>query len=459
MKEEQVNTIGKEFTMLELIKFVSAPVVSKLFISLLSTLDDSLFISRYCGPNALAAFTMGMPWFMAVDFFVMVIGEVAAKCSMLMGEKKNDEAKSSFTTMIIVAFLIGLFLTTILSLFRVQIFTFLGATEELLPYVTAYVNVSRWYMPLYLMVTIFNRFYVIAGKPKVAAYTMFVQIFCNLFFDWLLIVKLDIGIVGAAYGNLAGNALLCLIGFIFFSNKNHEIHFAKPLSHPLPLIKTVWKLGRSQGLGSLAVSLNIFVINQVLMSYGGERLVAGYTVVNNVQMMFMNAFWGFNATVSPLVSYAYGERNPEKLTRIIKKALILIECLSVIVAIFIFLFKKPLLFLYFSENADATVKEMAAYGLSVIPFVFWVFSFNCMARDFFVAVGNYRVSMFLSVMENIVLGNLVYILLPKLFGINAIWYGLLVQQLFTLIFTLMCVYINKDVYGYGKDGIASFTEI
>ena len=459
MSEVETNTIGKEFTMPELVKFVAAPVVSKLFISLLSTLDDSLFISRYCGPNALAAFTMGMPWFMVVDFFVMVVGEVAAKCSMLMGEKKNDEAKSSFTTMVIVAFIIGLGLTTILSLFRVQIFTFLGATEDLLPYVIDYINVSRWYMPIYLVVTIFNRFYVIAGKPKVAAYTTVLQIFCNLFFDWLLIVKLDIGIVGAAYGNLVGNSLLCVIGIIFFSNKNHEIHFAKPLSHPWPLIKTVWKLGRSQGLTSLSVSLNIFIINQVLMRYGGERLVAGYTVVNNVQMMFMNAFWGFNGTVSPLVSYAFGERNPQKLTRVIKKSIILIEALSLIVAVFIFLFKQPLLFLYYAEGADKVVKQMSSYGLSVVPFVFWVFSFNCLVRDFFVAVGNYRVSMFLSIMENIILGNLVYILLPMMFGINAIWYGLLVQQLLTLIFTLIVVYLNKDVYGYGKDGIASFTEI
>ena len=458
MNETKTNTIGKEFTMPELIRFVAAPVVSKLFISLLSTLDDSLFISRYCGPNALAAFTMGMPWFMIVDFFVMVIGEVSTKCSILMGERKNDEAKSSFTTMIIIAFIIGIGLTTILSLFRVQIFTFLGATEELLPYITAYINVSRWYMPLYLMVTIFNRFYVISGKPKIAAITTFVQITCNLFCDWLFIVKLNTGIVGAAYGNFMGNAILCIIGFIFFSNKDHEMHFAKPLSHPWKLVKDVWKLGRSQGLGSLSVSLNVFVINQVLMHYGGESLVAGYTVVNNVQMIFMNTFWGFNGTVAPLVSYAYGERNPGKLSRVIKKATVLTECLSVLVAIFIFLFKKPLLFLYFAENTNETVKQMAAYGLSIVPFVFWVFSFNCMVRDFFVAVGNYRVSMFLSIMENIVLGNLVYILLPILFGINAIWYGLLVQQLLTLVFTSICVYLNKDVYGYGKTGIASFTE-
>lgn len=458
MSETQTNTIGKEFTMSELIKFVSAPVVSKLFISLLSTLDDSLFISRYCGPNALAAFTMGMPWFMVVDFFVMVIGEVSTKCSILMGQRKNDEAKSSFTTMVIIAFAIGLLLTTILSLFRVQIFTFLGATEELLPYVLAYINVSRWYMPLYIMTTIFNRFYVIAGKPKMAALTTTIHIACNLFCDWLFIVKLNTGIVGAAYGNLAGNAILCIIGFIFYSNKDHEMHFAKPLSKPWQLIKDVWKLGRAQGLTSLSVSLNVFIINQILMMYGGERLVAGYTVVNNVQMMFMNAFWGFNGTVAPLVSYAYGEKNPGKLSRVIKKSTILIEGLSLIVAIFIFLFKQPLLYLYFAKNTDEVVKQMAAYGLSIVPFVFWVFSFNCMARDFFVAVGNYRVSMFLSIMENIVLGNLVYILLPMWFGVNAIWYGLLVQQLLTFIFTFICVYINKDVYGYGKEGIASFTE-
>ena len=85
MSEIKTNTIGKEFTMPELIKFVAAPVISKLVISLLQTIDDSLFISRYCGKNALAAFTIALPWFMLVD--AVIIMDI---------EKEYKEAKQNY---------------------------------------------------------------------------------------------------------------------------------------------------------------------------------------------------------------------------------------------------------------------------------------------------------------------------------------------------------------------------
>lgn len=458
MSEVQTNTIGKEFTMPELIKFVAAPVVSKLFISLLSTLDDSLFISRYCGQNALAAFTIALPWFMLIDAVVMILCAVSSKCSMLMGEKKNEEAKASFTTMAITSFLVGCIFMLILLFFKKPILKFLGATDVLLPYITTYMNVSQYYLPLFVLGNLFSRFYIIAGKPKVAVISTFTQIFCNLFFDWLLVAKMGIGIVGAAYGNLAGNILICIIGFVFFSNSKEEIHFTRPLAKPFELYKTVWKLGRTQGLNSLAVSVNCFVINYILLSYGGETLVAGFTVVNNVQFMFMQAFFGLIASISPIVSYAYGERNPIKLSKIVKKAVVLIEGLAVIVAVFIFVCKKPIIHLYFANSNNQTLIDMASYGLTIVPFSYWVFSFNVLVQDFLIAVANPRTSAFLSITENIVLANLVVILLPKLFGVNAIWYTFLVQELLTFIFTIYVVYINKDVYGYGKKGIASFIE-
>ena len=42
----ETKTIGKEYTTLELIRFVSSPVLTQFALSLLQTLDDGLFLSR-----------------------------------------------------------------------------------------------------------------------------------------------------------------------------------------------------------------------------------------------------------------------------------------------------------------------------------------------------------------------------------------------------------------------------
>ena len=72
----EVNTIGRDFTLPDLVKFVAPPILTRLFVSLLQTLDDSLFVSRFCGPNALAAFSVAMPWFMLIDSIGMLTGAI-----------------------------------------------------------------------------------------------------------------------------------------------------------------------------------------------------------------------------------------------------------------------------------------------------------------------------------------------------------------------------------------------
>lgn len=453
---EKINTIGKEFSLFDLIKFTTASVVSKLFISLLSTLDDSLFISRYVGPNALAAFTIALPWFMLVDAIGMLLYAVSTKSSILMGEKKNDEANDCFTTMLVIAGCVGLVFTLILTFFKKPILTFLGATDILYPYMDEYMKISRFYTPLVFITNIFAKYYIVAGKPKFAVFTTVVQTICNFFFDWLFMVQLRTGIIGTAYANLISNVTLTIIGIIFFCDKNKEVHFSKLLEKPFKLLAETFKLGRSQSLTSLAVSLNTLICNAVLLANGGEDFVAAFTIVNNVQFMLMNAFFGFLGATSPIVSYAYGEKNAKKLSNTLKRCTLLIECLSVLLGLIVFTCKKPILLLFFGDNVNSFVASTAAYGLSIVPFNYPIFSFNVLVQEYAVAVANYKASTKLSIIENVIFANIVVIALPLIFGRDSVWFTFLVSECLTLTFSLFAVYNNKDVYGYGKDEIASF---
>ena len=441
----------------ELVKFVAAPVISKFFISLLCTLDDGLFISRYCGQYALAAFSIVMPWFMFIDAVGMLVSAVGTRCSMLLGEKKN-EAYSSFTTMTFVSFGVGCILALILTCFRKQLLIVLGATDILMPYAMSYLDVYRFYVPLLILSYIFQRFYVIAGKPQMAVASTIISTILNFGFDWLFICHYRMGLVGTAYANLISNFVVTIMGVVFFLNKKEEIYFGKPLAKTMPLIKQVWKLGRSQALTSLALSANSYLSNTILLKLGGELIIAGSTIVSNVTFMFMNAFFGMLGATMPIVSYAYGEKSKEKLVRILKQIALLVVGLSaLIIAIFI-LFKEIIIDLYLINSDDASLRNMVEYGLKVAPYVFIFFGLNVMVQEDANSVGNYKISTFLSIMENVVFSNVCTVVMPLLFGVNATWYVFLVTEVLTMFFSLYIIYANKDAYGYGKSGLASELE-
>ena len=89
----QANTIGKDFTTFELIRFTAPPVLAQFSMSLLSTLDDGLFLSRFVGTDALAGFSIAMPLFMLMMAITELFNGASVLCSTKMGEGKSEEAK------------------------------------------------------------------------------------------------------------------------------------------------------------------------------------------------------------------------------------------------------------------------------------------------------------------------------------------------------------------------------
>ena len=458
MSEKTQSTIGKEFTLGELFRFVSPPVFTRLMVSLLSTLDDSLFVSRYLGQNALAAFSVAMPWFFLIDAIGMMVSSVSVVCSIKMGEGKHEEAKSDFTTTVLFALSAGLLLTGFLSLFMHPILLLLGETEVLMPYATAFLSVSKFNIPLMLVNYIFGSFYVIAGKPKCSMYASMINIACQFFFDWLFIVKLNIGIVGAAYANLIGSLAVSLFALIFFLNRNREICFVKPHRNIGQLLRKIFRYGRMQALTSLAISLSSYINNTVQLSIGGEEVVAAYTIVSNVVFMFMNSFFGLIGSTSPIASYAYGEKNPKKLTRIMRQTVVLMSILMAFIICLIMSSRNLIVALYLTDSSSSVVREMVYRGLILYPLALIFFGYNVYVQDLLNVLGNHRVSMFLSVLENVIFQNIAAILLPKLFGVKVVWFVFFTAEALSFLFTIYFVYRFKDVYGYGKDGIATFMD-
>ena len=441
----ETKTIGKNFTTGELIKFVSTPILTRLVLSMLQTLDDGLFLSRYVGHNALAAFSIGMPIFMIIGSIADLFGGVSVYCSTKMGEGKNEEARGAFTTAAITMTVFGYAFVMIMGLFMDDIIRLLGATDILFPYIKTFFSIGMWYIPLSLLAFLFSRFYVPAGKPQLAMVTMVLATVCNFFFYWLFIVKMQMGIAGSAYANFIGNMTGVIFGLVFYSGKNCEIGFGRPEREVVKLHKEIFKLGLPQFLTSIALSINSYIANRVLLDVGGEECVSAYTIVSNIQFMLLGCLFGFSGAVSPIVSYAYGERNREKIKKLIRQIVTLTTGLILAITVIFLAGKNLALSLYFKPDTPENIREMASYGMKVAPLSFFTFAYNVMAIDMFVALNDNRTSTMLTVLENVVFANLIMILLPHLFGLKGVWFTMAVSELLTFIFTAYFTYKNRDL--------------
>ena len=442
----EVSTIGKNFTTWELIKFAAPPILAQFSMSLLSTLDDGLFLSRFVGTNALAAFSIAMPVFMLFMAITELFNGASVLCSTKMGEGKNEEARGDFTAIVIMAAVFGSIMSLFISLFLDRMIIFLGGTEILFPYVRAFLSIGVWYIPLILVNNIFSRFYVPAGNPKMSMIITLINAICNFFFDWVFIVRLRVGMVGSAYANLIANIVVFIIGLVFFSRKSSDIHFTVPGKNMLSILTQSVKFGFPPFLTHIAIAVNSYIANQVLLHVGGEESVSAYTIINNIQFMFMGGVWGLTGAVSPIVSYAYGEKNREKIKKTIRQTISITTGLIAIIILFYYLGKTPLLNIYLKSDASANVRKMAAHGLSIAPMGFLFFGYNMLAIDTFLALHEKKISTALSILENVICANATMLTLPFLYGTAGVWFAFPVGEILTFGGTLFFVLKNRRNY-------------
>ena len=458
MENTEVKTIGKDYTLAGLARYVAAPVITQFALSMLQTLDDSLFLSRYVGTEALAAFSLCHPLFMILDAVACMLCGVLVLCATQMGEGRSNQAKQSFTSVSIVLFAFGCLFALIRILFLEPILLALGVTENLITYAVQYLSISNWYLPIITVNYLFSRGYVTAGRPKFAMFATLVNAFCNFFFDWLFMAKLGLGIRGSAMANLIGTAVCVSLGLWFYSRPDAELGFSKPVSDWGTLLYRVFQFGFPELLTSLSLALSSFVTNHVLLRIGGELIISARTIVNSIQFMFMSGFFGLIDAATPMVSYAYGERNKTKLLRTMKQLLILITGLFAVIFALHLAGGRSIVSLYLSHEGNPPLEEAILKGLQLVPLGFLFFGYNIGIRAMFTAVNNTRVATMLSIPETLIFPNLTMLTLPFLLGADGVWWCFPATQLLTFLITAAFAVRSRDLYGYGKSGIATALE-
>lgn len=458
MENNQQKTIGKDYTLAGLAKFCSTAVFTQMMFSLLMSLDDSLFISRYLGPTALAAFSVSAPVFMIQSGIASILGGCASLCSSKMGEGKTEEAAGDFTAVGIFCFFFGIAVSTVMSIFLEPVLRFCGATDLLMPYCRQFFGKMVYFFPLSLLSMLFSFFYVPAGKPAYNMITTLMSAVLNIVFDWLFIVKLELGMSGPALANFCGTIAVLVFGFIFYSGKKCEIGFGKPTRHIGNLLIRTLKLGFSHMVSSLSLGVNSLVINLVLLDAASEMALSANHIVNSMQFIFMSAFFGISSSVSPMLSYAFGERKPERIKRISRQLAELMLLLAAAVVALYLLGKGTLVKLYLKDDSDPELVTMVLKGLSAAAPTFPFFGLVIAVQDLFTSLQNPKVATVITIMENVVFANLSVILMTKLWGLNGFWWTFCVSEALAFLVALLYYLKYRDVYGYGPSGKATFFE-
>lgn len=417
----------------------SVPTIAAMLFLGLNTIVDGLFVGRYIGADALASVNIAMPFSSFLFALSVVIGIGAQSLiGRKLGAGNAVAANTAFTTAVLLAGGVSLLFTAAAMIFPAQIAYFLGANEHLMPQVAAYIRYSGVFLPFLALMMVLDYALKTVAMPVYAMLALLVAVGSHMLFNWLLIVKLALGIKGAAFATGLGYTIAFGMAVLpFFTKKAVLKPFAGSFDKHTAL--HILYSGLSGGLSEMGTGITTFLFNITLMRYVGEMGVAAFTVISYLAFIGNNLLIGLSDGVGAIISYNYGSRQMDR----VKKALQLVSATGFVIGvgifIAIFVFSKEVIALFLNEGNEQ-VLAFAVDGAKLYAFAFLVNGLNIVVAGYFTAIGSPKKAVFIALSKGIVWIAAGIAVLPVLLGIQGIWLTVPIAEIVTVVLSGFLLY-------------------
>ena len=426
---ENQNTYDKPVTLRNILKFAVPTIAMSVFMSFY-TMVDGLFVSNLIGTSALSAINLTAPVIQVVTAISTMLATGGSAVIMKkMGEQKPKEAKEDFTFLILVNVVVGLVMTMLGYSLMETIFGSMGLSPDVANYCTSYL--SR-YLVFTIPILLMNNFtlYMIASEK--AALSLVCSVsggVLNIVLDYVFIGLLNMGISGAAIATGLGYSVTAGVGLFVFSRKKSLLHFTKP-AFRFKVLASAATNGCSEMATALVTSIITMMFNWTMLHYVGEDGVAAVTIIMYVLMFASSLYTGYSYGVAPMLSYYYGEKNHEKLKKLVFTSLKVIGVISLVTVAASFAATKPLVSIF--ARPDNPVYGLAVTGNRICTLALFFIGFNIFASGMFTALSNGIVSAILAFSRSFVFMLITMLILPAILGVNGIWLATPAAELMAL---------------------------
>ena len=351
------------------------PMLVAQLLSLLYNIVDRIYIGRIpeIGTAALGAVGLCFPLIMIITACSNLFGSGGAPIfSINRGMGDDNKANTILNTSFTMVCASAIFLMIIGIVFSKPLLVLFGASPNALTY-------ARPYIVIYLLGTLpamvstgMNPFINAQGYSTTGMFSVTIGAVANIILDPLFIFMFGLGVNGAAIATVISQILSAVFVFYFLRKKAeikvrllHKNEFSSCLS----IAKNIITLGTAGFIMQLTNSLVSICCNNVLYVTGGDVYISVMTIVSSVRQMVETPIYAIIEGSSPIISYNYGARRPER----VKKAGIVMAVIALIytgIMWGIIILAPKYLIMIFSSDATLIKDIVPALKLYFAAFIF-----------------------------------------------------------------------------------------
>ncbi|HEX3033430.1 MAG TPA: MATE family efflux transporter, partial [Bacillota bacterium] len=315
--------------------------------------------------------------------------------------------------------MISAVITVLGQVFLEPLLRLFGASNEVLPYAKAFMQIILGGTMIQTIGFGLNNFIRGEGNPRVAMNTMLIGTILNVILCPILIFGLDLGIRGSALATvLAQTVSGAFVLHYFFSGRSTLKIRRKNLKLRGPLVRKILALGSAQFAMQLATVVVITILNSRLLKYGGDMAISGMGVVSSMQTLVFMPLIGINQGVQPIIGFNYGARKFDRVREALQLAIKVASGIAILGFILIELFPWQLVGLF--NSSDTQFMEFSVYALRVFLILLPLLGFQTVGAGYFMSVGKPRQSALLSLSRQVLFFIPAIVILPMFWGLHGV---------------------------------------
>lgn len=317
MKEQRTSFItGKAF---------KAYLISAILTSIVSTVNgivDSIIVSRAVSPDALSVVSLLAPLASIFGLFLGLLNSgVAYLSSKALGRQDTMTVKKYFSLMTYFTAAVSLLGILIVFPLSDKIAAFVSDDPRLLPMLKSYIKVDVFCVCLRYLSFSLIIFTQICGRPKLVSWRIAAETVCNVIFDLLLCVVLDLGIAGASVATSISIVLSTVVFIPYLRSKDSFLGFVPAKSLDGKLFKDSLKASVPTLLASILAPVVTFAINKLILKHIGADGIYLYCLFGQAFSLCMLVLAGCTQSISCLGGVMMGEEDYQGVKILVRQTL------------------------------------------------------------------------------------------------------------------------------------------
>jgi len=333
-----------------ILRFALPMLVGNMF-QQLYTFVDQIIVGRFLGTGALASVGASFP--VIFTLIALIIGMATGGTiviSQFFGAKDFNRVKRAIDTLFIVMAVFAVIMTVVGVTFSRQIFHLMKLPEELIPTANAYFSI---YVSGLVVFFGYNGVAAVLrglGDSTTPLYFLILATLLNIGLDLLFIVKLGMGIEGAALATIIAQGIAFIVAVVYL-NRNHElIQFSiKEFSFDWEIFKQSLRIGLPTGLQQTFVALGMVTLMGIVNGFG-TNVVAAYTAASRLDSLAIIPSMVYSQALATFVGQNIGAGKIDRVRKGLHRTLLMASATSIAITLLVIVFKYPLMGLFTREQ-------------------------------------------------------------------------------------------------------------